>query len=127
MTWRPLPGGPGPEPRPVSASRDAVTTGLGGPAAAVLAAVFGRWPEIVGPAVAERCRPMAVVNGTLVVAVEDPAGASQLRYAASGVLERVRQVVGPGVAERVEVRVRPAGDRRPSRSDGRLTSLQFRR
>ena len=51
-------------------------------------------------------RPATLVNGLLVVEVDDPAWASQLRYLASTVVERLAALAGAGAVTRMEVRVR---------------------
>ncbi|HEX2064861.1 MAG TPA: DUF721 domain-containing protein [Acidimicrobiales bacterium] len=92
---------------------DALVRRLGGPGATPLTRLFDRWPDLVGRAAADHCHPVSLSRGSVVVAVDDPAWASHVRLGAGDLLARVEQVVGPGVAERVEVRVRPRG-RRPS-------------
>jgi predicted nucleic acid-binding Zn ribbon protein len=72
-----------------------------------LASVFSRWEEVVGPGAAAHCRPLSLVRGTLVVAVDEPGWATELRYGSAILLARLAEVVGDGVARRVEVRVRP--------------------
>jgi hypothetical protein len=72
----------------------------------VLAALFARWEEIVGPAMAAHVRPVKTVGPTLVVSADHPAWAVQVRHLAATVLERVRDVVGPdGAPDRIDVRV----------------------
>lgn len=80
---------------------------LGSPPPAALAVVFGRWEEIVGPALAGRCRPLAVRRDVLVVAVAEPALATEVRYRAASLLARAAELAGGPVATTVEVRVRP--------------------
>jgi len=80
---------------------------LGSPPPAVLATVFGRWAEIVGPGPAERCRPLSVRRDVLVVAVTDSAMATEARYQAANWLRRAAELAGCAVARSVEVRVRP--------------------
>ena len=106
MTWRPLPGDGVGEPRRLGASLDGVVRSLGGPGADALVALFARWPEIAGAAAAHS-RPVGMAGTTLVVAVDQPAHATELRYHATELLARACEVAGPGVAERLEVRVRP--------------------
>lgn len=106
MTWRPLPGAPSPPPLRLSGALDRVARDLGAPDAAVLAVLFGRWEEIAGPALAPHSRPLWLGSGALVVAVDDPGHATELRYRGGEVLDRLAQVVGRSVAERLEVRVR---------------------
>ena len=99
-------------PRRPDASLARLSQRLGDPSAAVLQAVFSRWDEVVGGPLAIHARPVSLVGGVLVVAVDDPAWGNELRYLASSVLARLEEVVGPGAATRVEVRVRPLSARR---------------
>jgi predicted nucleic acid-binding Zn ribbon protein len=103
VTWRPLPDEG--QPRPVAASLDAFARRLGAPQAGSLAAVFAHWEDIVGAAVAEHAKPVSLVRGALVVAVDQPGWATQLRYLGGQVVDRIGEVAGPGVVERLEVRV----------------------
>jgi predicted nucleic acid-binding Zn ribbon protein len=81
---------------------------LGGPGATALAAVFARWEEVVGPQVAAHAQPVSIRAGTLVVGVDAPAWATQLRLLTATLLARLDEVAGPGAVSAVEVRVRPA-------------------
>lgn len=109
MTRRALPEWPcGDDPRPVRASLDAVARSLGAPEVGVLRVLFARWPELVGPAVAEHAAPVALRDGVLVVAVEDPAWATQLRYLGQELLGRIAQVSGQETVSDLRVRVQPA-------------------
>ena len=104
----PLPGGPGHGPRPVGASLDRLSASFGGPPAGVLTAVFSSWDEVVGEAVAAHARPRSLRHGVLVVVVDDPAWATQLRWLESDLLARLATIAGEGAISRVEVRVRRA-------------------
>ncbi len=106
MTWRPLPGDP-PPPRPLGDSLDRISRTLGAPRAGALSALFGRWEEIVGPAVAAHSRPLSLQRGLLTVAVDQPAWATQLTYLEADLKRRIDEVAGPGVVERIRVTVRP--------------------
>jgi predicted nucleic acid-binding Zn ribbon protein len=107
MTWRPAPRDDDAAPRRLRPSLDRYAKRLGVPEASSLGAVFARWDEVVGPAVASHAQPVSLVRGALVVAVDDPAWATQLRYLGADILRRLEEVTGPGVAARLEVRVRP--------------------
>jgi len=104
MTWRPLPDD-GAEPKPLRDSLDGFARKLGAPQAGALAMVFARWDEIVGPGVAAHARPISLVQGALLVAVDQPVWATQLRYLGPRVVERIGEIAGAGVVERVEVKV----------------------
>ncbi|HET9441690.1 MAG TPA: DUF721 domain-containing protein [Acidimicrobiales bacterium] len=106
MTWRPLPTGVASAPKHLGGSLDRVARELGMPDAKVLATVFGRWEEIVGPAMAATTRPLWLGDGALVVGVGDPSLAIELRYRGADILRRVAEVAGAPVADRLEVRVR---------------------
>jgi predicted nucleic acid-binding Zn ribbon protein len=107
VTWRPLPGAAGDEPRPLTESLDVVARSLGAPPPAALGALFARWPELVGATLAAHCRPLSLVRGVLVVAVDHTAWAAQLRWLEADVLRRLEERLGTGVVTVLEVRVRP--------------------
>jgi predicted nucleic acid-binding Zn ribbon protein len=84
-----------------------VASRMGAGRADVVGAVFGRWDEIVGPAVAAHVRPVRVDGVTLVVSADHPAWATQMRHLAPDILARLTEVCGAGNAlERLDVRVR---------------------
>ncbi|MGE3834253.1 MAG: DciA family protein [Acidimicrobiia bacterium] len=86
-------------------SLDRVTDALGVPSASTLPAVFSRWDDLVGEVLAAHARPAALRDGVLVVTVDDPAWATQLRWLQVDLLERLAAVAGAGVVTGVEVRV----------------------
>lgn len=95
----------GPEPITLSASLDRVLRTLRpGAARADVGGVFGRWEDAVGPAVARHVRPVRLDRGVLLVEVDDPAWATQVRFLADELRGRLRSVAGVEVAE-LEVRV----------------------
>ena len=77
------------------------------PSAAALGTVFSRWAELVGPAVARHARPLRLEGGTLVVAVDEPPWATQLRVLSPGILSRLTAETGEPL-DLLEVVVRPA-------------------
>lgn len=88
------------------ARRDAGGTGSHAPpSAAVWGTVFSRWEETVGPSLARHARPLRLEAATLVVAVDQPPWATQVRALAPGILERLREGTGESL-ERLEVVVR---------------------
>ena len=95
-----------PEPRSIKASLDQVARSIGGPDAGSLSGLFDRWADIVGPQLAAHARPVRLSSGVLVVGVTEPAWATQLTYLEAELLGKFREVLGDGVVERVEVRLR---------------------
>jgi predicted nucleic acid-binding Zn ribbon protein len=107
-SWRSAPGTEDSDPRRLADSLDRVARQVGAPGAGTLASVFGHWEEAVGASVAGHARPASLARGTLVVVVDDPAWATQLRYLGADILRRLHELVGGPVADRIEVRVGPA-------------------
>lgn len=102
--WRPLPGEV-PEPRRVGESLDRVASSLGVTRASTLSGVFASWPDLVGEAVAEHARPRSLRDGVLVVTVDEPAWATQLRWLEADLVARLTEVLGADQVSRIEVRV----------------------
>ena len=94
-------------PRPVSDGLEPLARRLGAPTASALGAVFSRWEEAVGPAVAAHSRPLSLTDGVLTVAVDQPGWATQLRYLTATLLARLEEVAGAGVVRRIDIRVEP--------------------
>jgi predicted nucleic acid-binding Zn ribbon protein len=92
-------------PRPVGDSLDRLTEQLGAPRSSALHAVFMRWSELVGPAIAEHAHPLSLKTGTLTVGVDQPGWATQLRYLEATLLASLAASVGPEEVRRIEVRV----------------------
>lgn len=107
MPWESLPTGHESEPSTLRTSLDRIVRHLGGPSADVATGVFGRWDELVGDAVAANSRPVALRGTTLVLAVADPAWATQLRFLEHDLVARLQDELGDGSVESIEVRVRP--------------------
>jgi predicted nucleic acid-binding Zn ribbon protein len=92
-------------PRPLSESLDRVTRRIGAPRATVLAEVFNRWEQVVGPEVAAHAEPASLRNGVLVIAVDQPAWATQLRFLGADLLARVRDATGCSDVAEIQVKV----------------------
>jgi predicted nucleic acid-binding Zn ribbon protein len=92
------------DPIPISDSLDGVVRSLRGPSRSAVGGVFGRWPEAVGEQIAEHVRPLKLDDRALVVEVDDPAWATQVRFLVPTIIERLREVAGVEI-DRVEVRV----------------------
>lgn len=107
MPWEPLPHSRDRDPASMNTSLDRIVRRLGGPSADVATGIFGRWSELVGEAVAANSRPVSMRGSTLVVAVADPAWATQLRFLEGNLVERLQAELGAGTIDAIEVRVRP--------------------
>ena len=98
--WRPLHEDTG--PRRMGESLDRVL-----PGGRAFTTLLERWPELVGDNLASHARPAALHAPTLLVAGEDPAGATQHRYLEADLVARCAEALGAGVVTDVRVVVRP--------------------
>ena len=73
-----------------------------------LEAVLTRWPEVVGPMMAEHCTAKLLRDGVLHVEVDSPEWATQLRYLEPDVIRQFGRRVRPGVVASLKVSVRRA-------------------
>ena len=120
MAWRPLPGGP-PAPVRLGDTIDRVLGRLGSPSRAGVEVVFDRWDEVVGDAMAARTRPVSIDGETLVVACDDPALTTHVRFLEPQLVGRLAELAGERHITRIEVRVdrRRGGPRPPRRTTAR--------
>jgi predicted nucleic acid-binding Zn ribbon protein len=95
-------------PLPLARALEDVAGRLGAGRPELLAVIFGRWEELVGPSLAAHVQPVKLTAGTLVVSVDHPAWATQVRHLSAEILERMRsQLAGADAPQRLEIRVRP--------------------
>ena len=66
--------------------------------------VLANWERVVGPEIADHCRPVSLDNGELVLVAESTAWATQLRLLTKTLLKRVQDHAGVDVASKVVVR-----------------------
>jgi len=93
------------EPRPLAAGIERLLRSFRQGDRETTVTVFSRWAELVGEPVAQHVRPLKLDAGVLVVEVDDPAWATQMKFLESDLLERLR-TAGSGPVERLEIRVR---------------------
>jgi predicted nucleic acid-binding Zn ribbon protein len=106
MTWRDLPDSEGRPPRRVGDALDPVLRRVGGASGRITAKVVQGWESAVGAAIAAHAQPVSLRGTTLVVAVDAPAYATQLRLMTPQLLARLTELAGVGAVDAVEVRVR---------------------
>lgn len=98
------------DPQPLTAAVGGLLSARGWRQRAAVAAVFGRWAEVVGADLAAHTRPEAFQDGELVVAADSAAWATQVRLLAPQLLRRLGAELGAGTVRRV--RVSAPGQRR---------------
>jgi predicted nucleic acid-binding Zn ribbon protein len=74
-----------------------------------LTAVLDAWPEIVGMDLAHHAHVRSLRDGVLLVAVDEPAFATQLRYLETAVRDGAARVVGRPVIRALRVVVKASG------------------
>ena len=84
------------------------------------AGVLANWDRLVGPEIADHCRPAGLVDGELVLVAESSAWATQLRLLTRTMTARLKEQVGEGVVTSIVVRgpVQPDWRKGPRRVQG---------
>lgn len=76
---------------------------LGLPAAVETGAIWSRWTEIVGPAVAAHAEPSSLKGGVLRVRADSPAWATEIGYLKDEIKAAVNRLVGLELVEEVRM------------------------
>jgi predicted nucleic acid-binding Zn ribbon protein len=108
VPWKPLPQVGSDPPVPLERPLARVLRHLGVPSVDTLGSLEETWAEVVGPAMAEHAHPVTLQHGRLVVRVDDPAWASQLRWMEQQVLGRLRAHRGDASVEGLDIRIGPS-------------------
>jgi hypothetical protein len=74
---------------------------------AATTSLIDRWPQVVGRELAAHSEPLGVRQGVLLVGADDPAYGSRLQWEEREVVARLAAVLGEGVVDRVQVKIRP--------------------
>ncbi|NUS11487.1 MAG: DUF721 domain-containing protein [Streptomyces sp.] len=108
----------GRDPLPLGAAINRLITERGWEAPAAVGGVMGRWPQLVGPEVAQHCAPERYDEEArvLTVSCDSTAWATQLRLLAPMLVARLNTDLGHGTVKLLKVQG-PAG---PARGYGRL-------
>ena len=80
-------------------------TSLGSADAASVKGVFGAWSNLVGEAVAAHVQPVKLVDSTLIVEVDDPHWATEMRFLEASLCKKISQLTTTPVTS-LEVRVK---------------------
>jgi predicted nucleic acid-binding Zn ribbon protein len=79
------------------------------------ARVHEEWPTIAGPQIALHTEPVRLHGGVLVVRVDSPAWATEVRYLSEALRARANEVLGGEQVERVVLVTGPLGSSRSDR------------
>lgn len=91
------------DPQPLTAAVSGLLSARGWRQRAAIGAVFGNWPEIVGPQLAAHTRPESFDEGELTVLADSDAWAAQVRLLSPQVLCRLAEELGAGTVRRIRV------------------------
>jgi predicted nucleic acid-binding Zn ribbon protein len=103
----------GGDPRAFGAAIKDLLSDRGWEQRAAVGGVFGDWPRIVGPELAEHTRPEKFEEGELTIAADSTAWATQLRLLAGSLVRRLNEELGDNSVRRVKVVGPSSGPRRP--------------
>ncbi|WP_052847897.1 DUF721 domain-containing protein [Streptomyces avicenniae] len=108
----------GRDPLPLGAAMERLSAERGWEMPLAVGGVLGRWPDLVGPEVAQHCAPEAYDEETRVLTVrcDATAWATQLRLLTPQLLRRLSADLGQGTVSAIKV-LGPSG---PARTPGRL-------
>lgn len=120
----PQPAGTGSDARdpvPFAAAIRRLVADRGWEDTSTAAGVLANWDRLVGPAIADHCRPESLLDGSLVLVAESSAWATQLRLMTKTLQATLAQQVGAGVVTAVVVRgpIQPDWRKGPRRVQGR--------
>jgi predicted nucleic acid-binding Zn ribbon protein len=97
------------DPVSLSQSIAGVVAGLQGPSPrgdiASLGTLHNRWSDTVGELVAAHARPVSFDDGRLLIEVDEPAWATEMKFLEADIVARLRSVAGFEVS-RFDVRVK---------------------
>ncbi len=68
--------------------------------------IFDVWDEVAGEDIAAHAEPVRLHGGVLVIAAEDAAWATQLRYFVGEIQARANSAMGPDTVRKVQIVVR---------------------
>lgn len=110
-------GRDGRDPLPLGAAISRLITERGWEAPAAVGGVMGRWPQLVGPEVAQHCEPVRYdeEERSLLVRCDSTAWATQLRLLAPRLVAVLNAELGQGTVKLIKVRGPEAPDRRYGR------------
>lgn len=100
--WEPLPGR-GSVPTPVRDALDHLAATMGMASIESIDRLFLSWAEIVGPDVADHCRPKRLSDEVLTVEAFDQQWATELSWMTELIAERCCAALGEGAVREVRI------------------------
>lgn len=94
------------EPRELRTALGRVVGGLSGGGGGDIVPILSCWDEVVGEVVAAHARPRVLRDSTLLVEVDEPGWATQLRYLRGDISAGLNDRLGRDVVVSIELSVR---------------------
>jgi len=94
------------EPRELRTALGRVVGGLSGGSGGDIVPILSCWDEVVGEVVAAHARPRVLRDSMLLVEVDEPAWATQLRYLRGEISAGLNDRLGRDVVRSIELSVR---------------------
>lgn len=88
-------------PRPLSGLMHESLVGLGLAERLREAEIWRIWPDVVGAALANRARPVRIINGTLTVAVSSAPWMQELRFMTAMMKEKLNSSLGAEIVHEI--------------------------
>ena len=89
----------------LSGALDALLDRLGAESTTAITGVFAEWPKIVGEQVAQHVTPIKLERGRLIVEIDDPSWATQMRFLEPQLIEKLNTATTSTITA-IEVRVK---------------------
>ena len=89
----------------LTSALDALLDRLGADTASAITGVFGEWAQIVGEQVAQHVTPIKLERGRLIVEVDDPSWATQMRFLEPQLVAKLH-IATTSTITAIEVRVK---------------------
>ncbi|HVE63991.1 MAG TPA: DciA family protein [Mycobacteriales bacterium] len=105
-------GAKGGDPVTFGAAISALLAARGWQGEARVAAVMSRWDTLVGEALADKCAPVSLIDGELLISAVSTAWATQLRLMTAALKDRLNGELGAGAVTTIRVQGPSGGPRR---------------
>lgn len=107
MTWRSLREEGAESLQPLGRSLEEIAAKLGVGTPKRTGAVLSSWEGVVGPTIGRHARPVTITDEVLVVVVDSPAWATEMRISGRQLLEALERETGMPMPRRLVVQLEP--------------------
>lgn len=94
-------------PQKIGATLELFLAQMGAPPVRTLTSLESLWPQIVGPGLADRTRPIEVIDGVLVIGCDDANWGSQIGWMDSQIKQRFAEIFEGAQIRRIQLKIGP--------------------